>query len=78
LIKEGGRGAGLGTAPWLIGRLWVLEYPLPTTIQLNAFEAVDAILLCDDDDDDDKCPTSRGIAGTGGDDTLSVVAHCPH
>lgn len=25
--------SGLGTAPWLIDRLQVLEYPLPTTIQ---------------------------------------------
>ena len=53
--------AGLGTAPWLIERLRALEYPLPTTIQINAFEAVNAILLSD---------TSRGIAGNGGDDTL--------
>jgi superfamily II DNA/RNA helicase len=37
--------AGLGTAPWLIERLDALEYPLPTTIQINAFEAVNSILL---------------------------------
>eukprot|EP00804_Cyclotella_cryptica_P013198 CCRYP_006991-RA/>CCRYP_006991-RA protein AED:0.14 eAED:0.14 QI:318/1/1/1/1/1/2/2747/661 len=36
---------GLGTAPWLIERLDALEYPFPTTIQINAFEAVNAILL---------------------------------
>ena len=36
--------AGLGTAPWLMERLQALEYPLPTTIQINAFEAVNAIL----------------------------------
>jgi len=35
---------GLGTAPWLIERLEALEYPLPTTIQINSFEAVNAIL----------------------------------
>mmetsp|Transcript_108 Transcript_108/g.259 ORF Transcript_108/g.259 Transcript_108/m.259 type:complete len:771 (-) Transcript_108:192-2504(-) len=35
---------GLGTAPWLIDRLQALEYPLPTTIQINTFEAVNAIL----------------------------------
>jgi len=35
---------GLGTAPWLIQRLQALDYPLPTTIQINAFEAVNAIL----------------------------------
>jgi len=40
--------AGLGTAPWLIERLRVLEYPLPTTIQINAFEAVNSILLYDE------------------------------
>jgi hypothetical protein len=57
--------AGLGTAPWLIERLQALDYPLPTTIQINAFEAVNAILLSDD-----KSLTSRGIAGNDGDDTL--------
>lgn len=36
--------AGLGTAPWLIERLDALEYSLPTTIQINAMEAVNAIL----------------------------------
>lgn len=35
---------GLGTAPWLIERLDTLEFPLPTTIQINAFEAVNTIL----------------------------------
>jgi len=35
---------GLGTAPWLTERLQALEYPLPTTIQINSFEAVNAIL----------------------------------
>lgn len=35
---------GLGTAPWLIERLGALEYSLPTTIQINAFEAVNNIL----------------------------------
>eukprot|EP00986_Skeletonema_menzelii_P014942 scaffold10633_cov130-Skeletonema_menzelii.AAC.2 len=36
--------AGLGTAPWLMERLDALEYALPTTIQINAMEAVNAIL----------------------------------
>ena len=36
--------AGLGTAPWLMERLDALEYTLPTTIQINAMEAVNAIL----------------------------------
>ena len=35
---------GLGTAPWLIERLNSLEYNLPTTVQINAFEAVNSIL----------------------------------
>jgi superfamily II DNA/RNA helicase len=55
--------AGLGTAPWLIERLDALDYTFPTTIQINAMEAVNAILsdnntnsvksksLVDDDDD---------------------------
>lgn len=45
--------AGLGTAPWLIERLQALEYPLPTTIQINAFEAVNAILS----NTEEKTPT---------------------
>ncbi|KAL7455450.1 hypothetical protein ACHAWC_008684 [Mediolabrus comicus] len=36
--------SGLGTAPWLIERLDALDYTLPTTIQINAMEAVNAIL----------------------------------
>jgi len=36
--------AGLGTAPWLMERLDALEYAFPTTIQINAMEAVNAIL----------------------------------
>ncbi|KAL3810056.1 hypothetical protein ACHAXA_007806 [Cyclostephanos tholiformis] len=59
---------GLGTAPWLIERLQALDYPLPTTIQINAFEAVNAILL--NDDDGGGLTSSRGIAGNAGDDTL--------
>eukprot|EP00591_Stephanopyxis_turris_P004839 CAMPEP_0195509416 /NCGR_PEP_ID=MMETSP0794_2-20130614/2359_1 /TAXON_ID=515487 /ORGANISM="Stephanopyxis turris, Strain CCMP 815" /LENGTH=773 /DNA_ID=CAMNT_0040636633 /DNA_START=214 /DNA_END=2536 /DNA_ORIENTATION=+ len=44
---------GLGTAPWLVERLEALGYPLPTTIQIHAFESINAMLLDDDDDDDD-------------------------
>jgi superfamily II DNA/RNA helicase len=36
--------SGLGTAPWLIERLNALGYTFPTTIQINAMEAVNAIL----------------------------------
>jgi superfamily II DNA/RNA helicase len=35
---------GLGAAPWLIDRLDSLNYTFPTTIQINAMEAVNAIL----------------------------------
>lgn len=35
---------GLGTAPWLKDRLASLGYQSPTTIQINAFEAVNTIL----------------------------------
>jgi superfamily II DNA/RNA helicase len=59
---------GLGTAPWLIERLQALDYPLPTTIQINAFEAVNAILL--HDVDGRGLTSSRGIAGNVDDDTL--------
>lgn len=35
---------GLGTAPWLVDRVEALGYPLPTTIQINSFEAVNVLL----------------------------------
>ena len=35
---------GLGTAPWLEDRLDNLKYTFPTTIQINAFESVNAML----------------------------------
>ncbi|KAL7573789.1 hypothetical protein ACA910_007818 [Epithemia clementina (nom. ined.)] len=35
---------GLGAAPWLIHRLDSLNFTFPTTIQINAMEAVNAIL----------------------------------
>mmetsp|Transcript_12560 Transcript_12560/g.18451 ORF Transcript_12560/g.18451 Transcript_12560/m.18451 type:complete len:721 (+) Transcript_12560:89-2251(+) len=40
---------GLGTAPWLEDRLDALNYTFPTTIQINAMEAVNAILDVPDD-----------------------------
>jgi superfamily II DNA/RNA helicase len=36
---------GLGTAPWLVARLEALEYSLPTTIQIHAFESINQMLL---------------------------------
>lgn len=36
--------SGLGGAPWLIDRLDSLNFTFPTTIQINAFQAVNAIL----------------------------------
>lgn len=44
--------AGLGGAPWLIDRLDSLNYTFPTTIQINAFSAVNAILSQVDTTDD--------------------------
>eukprot|EP00586_Coscinodiscus_wailesii_P018365 CAMPEP_0172497360 /NCGR_PEP_ID=MMETSP1066-20121228/98777_1 /TAXON_ID=671091 /ORGANISM="Coscinodiscus wailesii, Strain CCMP2513" /LENGTH=612 /DNA_ID=CAMNT_0013270079 /DNA_START=17 /DNA_END=1852 /DNA_ORIENTATION=+ len=38
----------LGTAPWLVERLEAMNYTIPTTIQINAFESVNAMLLSDD------------------------------
>jgi superfamily II DNA/RNA helicase len=35
---------GLGSAPWLMDRLNTFNYTFPTTIQINAFRAVNAIL----------------------------------
>ena len=40
---------GLGAAPWLTERLDALNYTFPTTIQINAMEAVNAILNNTDD-----------------------------
>lgn len=37
--------AGLGTAPWLVDRLEALNYMLPTTIQIHAFESINEMLL---------------------------------
>jgi superfamily II DNA/RNA helicase len=36
---------GLGTAPWLVDRLEALNYILPTTIQIHAFESINEMLL---------------------------------
>jgi len=36
---------GLGTAPWLVDRLEALDYALPTTIQIHAFESINQMLL---------------------------------
>jgi len=41
---------GLGAAPWLTERLDALNYTFPTTIQINAMEAVNAILNTTDDE----------------------------
>lgn len=38
---------GLGTAPWLVERLEALGYNMPTTIQINAFESINSMLLRD-------------------------------
>jgi superfamily II DNA/RNA helicase len=40
---------GLGAAPWLTDRLDALGYTFPTTIQINAMEAVNAILNATDE-----------------------------
>jgi superfamily II DNA/RNA helicase len=40
---------GLGTAPWLEERLDALNFTFPTTVQINAMEAVNAILNVPDD-----------------------------
>jgi superfamily II DNA/RNA helicase len=42
--RRGMSWTGLGGAPWLTDRLDSLNYTFPTTIQINAFQAVNAIL----------------------------------
>jgi len=59
--------AGLGTAPWLMERLQALDYPLPTTIQINAFEAVNTILA---DADNDNIARRGSGNSNNSDDTL--------
>lgn len=39
---------GLGAAPWLVNRLDLLNYTLPTTIQINSMRAVNEILNATD------------------------------
>jgi len=56
--------AGLGTAPWLMERLDALEYALPTTIQINAMEAVNAILSDSNDN------SVKNIINNNDDNTL--------
>lgn len=58
--------AGLGTAPWLIERLDALGYTFPTTIQINAMEAVNAILS----DDTDTKITAKAAEADNNNDTL--------
>mmetsp|Transcript_16049 Transcript_16049/g.37194 ORF Transcript_16049/g.37194 Transcript_16049/m.37194 type:complete len:794 (-) Transcript_16049:65-2446(-) len=43
---------GQGAAPWLVDRLDALNYTLPTTIQINAMEAVNQILSEKNSDSD--------------------------
>jgi superfamily II DNA/RNA helicase len=45
---------GLGAAPWLVDRLDSLNYTFPTTIQINAMEAVHKILNTTQEDGDDS------------------------
>jgi len=56
---------GLGTAPWLEDRLDALGFKFPTTIQINAFESVNTMLL-----DDDSTTSSSG--GGGGDERGNI------
>jgi superfamily II DNA/RNA helicase len=45
---------GLGAAPWLVDRLDALNYTFPTTIQINAMEAVHKILNTTQEDADES------------------------
>lgn len=66
---------GQGAAPWLVDRLDALNYTLPTTIQINAMEAVNRILSekgstveSDEDfDDEDERSMEERIKATGKD-----------
>ena len=73
---------GQGVAPWLVDRLDVLDYPLPTTIQINTMESVNQILSDTNDDvedddgfisesDDDEPTMEERIKATGKD--LGIV-----
>eukprot|EP00531_Pseudo-nitzschia_arenysensis_P009491 CAMPEP_0116131184 /NCGR_PEP_ID=MMETSP0329-20121206/8871_1 /TAXON_ID=697910 /ORGANISM="Pseudo-nitzschia arenysensis, Strain B593" /LENGTH=763 /DNA_ID=CAMNT_0003625599 /DNA_START=137 /DNA_END=2428 /DNA_ORIENTATION=- len=60
---------GQGAAPWLVDRLDALNYTLPTTIQINAMEAVNQILSEKSDDMEDEYEESmeERIKATGKD-----------
>jgi len=62
---------GQGAAPWLVDRLDALNYTLPTTIQINAMEAVNQILseknIDTQDDDEYELSMEERIAETGKD-----------
>ena len=63
---------GQGAAPWLVDRLDALNYTLPTTIQINAMEAVNQILSqkrnADEDEyDEDERSMEERITATGKD-----------
>ena len=44
LLRKSLSWTGLGSAPWLMDRLNTFNFTFPTTIQINAFRAVNAIL----------------------------------
>jgi len=54
----------LGTAGWLIDRLEALDYRIPTTIQMNAFESVNDMFKLEKKKDNYCCVIS-GITGSG-------------
>lgn len=61
---------GLGGAPWLVERLDALQFTFPTTIQINALEAVNA-LLADDDDSTEEASFEQRVLST--DHDMGVV-----
>ena len=67
---------GLGTARWLEDRLDALSYKFPTTIQINAFEAINTMLGALEDDSAEKETLEELIerrAGPGAPENMGVV-----
>jgi len=72
---------GQGASPWLVDRLDALNYTLPTTIQINAMEAVNKILAeksdgdeNDDDEDEDSDMSMEEKLEASGKDMGIVVS----
>ena len=64
---------GLGAAPWLTDRLDSLNYTFPTTIQINAMEAVNAILNSTSTEDVEGTSLEERVSMMNGNKDMGIV-----